>query len=401
MTPLFRHQVPARFMIFILVLSIFSIYQGHRKLSIAGSKEEGALSSSVPAPEAVEAPPSPSGKFLTIVTGASGNHMDVLFTNLMATVKWRIVDRFHDSYFDHLRVIAYDLDVDESTKSKNKERISSIPFAEYRSFDFNHYPAHFNIEVNRGNYAWKAAIIEEVVREEQANNNKREVNLVYWIDSGLVITTKCEDFDTDVEHCLQHGIYTPRNAPLNHSCHPGTAAYLNISEEMYKSGSGVASGIDLIDVKNKTVYDRIVKPWVDCSMVENCIAPPGASLRNHRYDQGVLSALLAKHAIQLTTKPGEAISTGPKSSASTSCVVRGNENRNGIPEGVLFNKEREKIISKADNGTMSVRYYCEGQEWFNTAISCHERVLYLKSSYKLSDHDSKVAILDQGCLCPP
>ena len=308
-----------------IFFSIFSIYQGVT-ISILGSKEVVALSSA-PVPGA-EAPPSQSGKFLTIITAASGNHMSVLFTNIMATVKWRIVDRLNESYFDRLRVIVYDLDVDESTKSKNKERISSIPFAEYRSFDFDHYPAHFNIGVNRGNYAWKPAIIEEVVREEQANNNGREVNLVYWIDSGLVISTKCEDFDTDVEHCLQHGIYTPRNGQLSRNCLPFTADYLNISEEMYNSGSGVSAGIFLVDVKNKTVYDRIVKPWVDCAMVEDCIAPPGSSIdksNHHKYDQAALGALLAKHSIQLTTKPGESISIGSKaSSASTSCVVRGN-----------------------------------------------------------------------------
>ena len=64
-------------------------------------------------------------------------------------------------------------------------------------------------------YAWKPTIIEEMVREEQAYNNAREVNLVYWIDSGLMV--KCEDFDTAVEHLsLQHGIYTPRNVSKIH-----------------------------------------------------------------------------------------------------------------------------------------------------------------------------------------
>lgn len=310
-----RRRRPSIIFISLMISIFFQYFQSTKvpgvTISTLGSNEVDALSSApVPGVEAppsqLEAPPSQSGKFLTIITGASGNHMSVLFTNIMATVKWRIVDRLNESYFDHLRVIVYDLDVDESTKSKNKERISSIPFAEYRSFDFDHYPAHFNIKVNRGNYAWKPAIIEEVVREEQANNNEREVNLVYWIDSGLVISTKCEDFDTDVEHCLKHGIYTPHNGRLSRNCHPGTAHYLNISEEMYNSGSGVSAGIFLVDVKNKTVYDRIVKPWVDCAMVEDCIAPPGASIdeRNHNYDQAALSALLAKHSIQLTTKPG-------------------------------------------------------------------------------------------------
>lgn len=164
-----------------------------------------------------------------------------------------------------------------------------------------------------GAYAWKPTIIEEVVREEQGSNNERGVNLVYWIDSGLVVTTKCTDFDTDLEHCLRHGIYTPCGGRVKSSCHKGTADYLNISEELWMNGSGVSAGIFLTDVKNKTVYDRIVKPWFDCALVKECIAPPGATLQNHKYDQGVLSALLAKNFIQLTEKQGETLKFGKQS----------------------------------------------------------------------------------------
>ena len=298
--------------------------------------------------------------------------------------------------------------MDESTKSRNKERISNIPFAEYRSFDYSRYPIHFNInDLNRGMYAWKPTIIEEMVREEQAYNNEREVNLVYWIDSGLVVSTKCEDFDTDVEHCLQHGIYTPRNGLLKDSCHKGTADYLNLTaEELYMNSPGVSAGIFLVDVKNKTVYDRIVKPWVDCAMVEDCIGPAGTSIanKNHNYDQGALSALLAKHSIQLTTKPGERIWYGKGASSTTSCVIRGDERRGKVQniEGMLFTNQKEKLV-REDNGTMNVQYYCRNQEWAKpgSVISCYERVLHTKGAYKMSDHDAKVLTLDEGCLCPP
>jgi len=157
-------------------------------------------------------------------------------------------------------------------------------------------------------------------------------------------------------------------------------------------------------VKNNTVYDRIVKPWFHCALVKECIAPPGATLNNHKYDQGVLCALLAKNSIQLTEKQGESIKFGKK---STSCIMRGRENGSDFtipnPERLLFTKQPEKIVREDDSGMMKEEdeYYCESQEWHRgSAISCYERVLHMKQAYKLSDHNAKVSTLDDGCLCP-
>ena len=341
--------------------------------------------------------PQQRGKYLTIVTGASGNHMDVLFTNLLASIQWRILDRFDESYFDHLRVLVYDLDVEENLRSKNRERISKIPFVEYRSFDYDSYPSFFNITQFAGEYAWKPTIIEDIVREEQSHNGEREVNLVYWIDSGLLVSRNCKDFDADVKHCLEHGIYTPRGGKnISKVCHQGTADYLGISKEMFHSNDHtlVSAGIFLVDVMNTTTYDKIVKQWAECALVEDCIAPPGATFRNHHQDQAALAVLLAKHSIQISARAGEIIMYGRQ---STSCVVRGRENGFKIPDPWrLFVKSQELIQLK--NETKS--HFCENQEWApGSAISCYERMLHLKNTYKMTDDDAKIAILDQGCAC--
>ena len=209
--------------------------------------------------------------------------MGVLFNNILATVQWRLFDRIHDSYFDHIRVIVYDLDIEDDLRNNNKRRISEqAPYVEYRPFDYATYPPHFNIKVNAGEYAWKPTIIEEVVREEQVHI-ERDVNLVYWIDSGLVISLNCVDFDSDVKHCLEHGLYTPRNgAGISKSTDKRTAEYLKLSDELYYSRStfAVSAGIFLVDVKNRTIYDKIVKPWTECARVKQCIAPDGSCLRD-------------------------------------------------------------------------------------------------------------------------
>ena len=163
-----------------------------------------------------------------------------------------------------------------------------------------------------------------------------------------------------------------------------------------------------MDVKNKTIYDRIVKPWFDCAMVEDCIGPEGTSIanKNHNYDQGALSALLAIESIQLTKKPGERIRYGKGMSSTTSCVIRGDERRGKVPniENMIFTKHKEEIV-REDNGTKNTQYYCRNQEWAKpgSGISCYERVLHTKKAYKMSDHDAKVLSLwdGDGCLCPP
>eukprot|EP00802_Teleaulax_amphioxeia_P013908 Tamp_13963.p1 GENE.Tamp_13963~~Tamp_13963.p1 ORF type:complete len:237 (+),score=16.65 Tamp_13963:403-1113(+) len=43
---------------------------------------------------------------------------------------------------------------------------------------------------------------------------------------------------------------------------------------------------------NATVWQELFLPWWRCALRENCIAPPGASRDNHRYEQSALSILL-------------------------------------------------------------------------------------------------------------
>ena len=88
-----------------------------------------------------------------------------------------------------------------------------------------------------------------------------------------------------------------------------TAEYLELSDDLYYSRSTFAysAGIFLVGVKNRTIYDKIVKPWTACARVRQCIAPDGYVFTRHNHDQSVLNCLLAKHSIQLTNKAGESI----------------------------------------------------------------------------------------------
>jgi hypothetical protein len=53
-------------------------------------------------------------------------------------------------------------------------------------------------------------------------------------------------------------------------------------------GSATADASDAL-VRN------VIRPWFECAMDRQCIAPDGSSRKNHRQDQAVLSYLVHRH----------------------------------------------------------------------------------------------------------
>ena len=98
----------------------------------------------------------------TIVTAFSGNHQ--------LSVQ-RLYSTLHRS--PHTRLVAYIL---RSNIPVHMESFSSWQNVEIREFDFDRRPAFMDLNVNKGEYAWKPQIIEEVVRDFGG--------LVLWMDSG-------------------------------------------------------------------------------------------------------------------------------------------------------------------------------------------------------------------------
>ena len=61
-----------------------------------------------------------------------------------------------------------------------------------------------------------------------------------------------------------------------------------------------------IDAENSTIRDGVLKPWVQCAMHFECIAPSGATKGTHQYAQSALSVLVHKVGVQgLPTKKND------------------------------------------------------------------------------------------------
>lgn len=98
------------------------------------------------------------------------------------------------------------------------------------------------------------------------------------MDAGVKIEDGGSPFQKDFLIAKKQGIYTPLSwIPLKHWTLKATADYLKLDNEIYESpgtreGSG---GIVLFDLKNHTIYDNVIKPWMFCARVKECIAPEG------------------------------------------------------------------------------------------------------------------------------
>ena len=58
-----------------------------------------------------------------------------------------------------------------------------------------------------------------------------------------------------------------------------------------KKGNFAATIIG-VDSKVPGAIDKIIKPWYECALVKECIAPEGSSRENHRQDQAALTVIM-------------------------------------------------------------------------------------------------------------
>jgi hypothetical protein len=92
----------------------------------------------------------------------------------------------------HTRFVAYILPSDQDVDPASSAEWQNV---EIRTFDFSRRPAWVDVTVNRGEYAWKPLIVEEIVRDYGG--------LVFWMDAGDIIT---EDFTRTWNEVARRGM---------------------------------------------------------------------------------------------------------------------------------------------------------------------------------------------------
>ena len=165
----------------------------------------------------------------------------------------------------------------------------------YHKFDFAAYPAHLNIEVAAGEYAWKPVIVAEVVERVRESGARDDV---LWTDAGSYFHT-LEPIAARLRSGA--GLWVRRSSgTMGQWTHPlmferlreGPAGYAD-RPNADATLVGFATGHASRAIRDR-VFDDIVAPWRAGALDRDCIAPPGSSRRNHRQDQALLSYLVHK-----------------------------------------------------------------------------------------------------------
>ncbi len=176
------------------------------------------------------------------------------------------------------KIVVYDIGLTNSQIQKLK----NYKLSEFKKFDFNKYPKFFSERDEFGKlgaYAWKSAIINEVLENETKD-------IVIWFDAGNILTGKLSKLKKAL---LFNNFYSPLSSgKLKDWCHFKTLNFLNANNILKKPN--LTGGLVGFNSSSKEARE-FAKKWFDYSLIEECIAPEGSNRNNHRQDQSVLSIL--------------------------------------------------------------------------------------------------------------
>lgn len=233
-------------------------------------------------------PTSKPGKFYkgetelpVIVTGASMNHMhevEALFERLNTLVR---------PDYPSIKVYFYDLGLTSWQRAEVKEICDCTVI----SFPFERYPPHVR---RLNNYSWKPLIIAMMLKNFQ---------FVLWIDSSIQIQTAY--LDPLFKRAKAKGVIAKYDGFLLPShTHQDTYKFLGETPCVFRESGEFSASFLLFHTENKIIRDYLIKPWVACALIEDCMRTKHEETSLllcwthkhyhacHRYDQAVFGLLL-------------------------------------------------------------------------------------------------------------
>tara|TARA_B110000008_G_scaffold129877_1_gene132134 strand:- start:1214 stop:2437 length:1224 start_codon:yes stop_codon:yes gene_type:complete len=208
-------------------------------------------------------------KRLKIITASDSKFYDSLI---------QLIDSIR-TFEPDAKIVLYDIGLNNS----QIEKLKNYKLFEFKKFDFNKYPQFFSDRDEFGKlgaYAWKSAIINEVLENETKD-------IVIWFDAGNILTGKLTKLKKVI---LFNSFYSPLSAGnLKDWCHFKTLSFLNAGNNILKKPN-LTGG--LVGFNSSTSQAKeFAKKWFKYSLIKECISPEGSDRNNHRQDQSVLSIL--------------------------------------------------------------------------------------------------------------
>ena len=224
---------------------------------------------------------------LVVVTAFSENHFEEA-KDMIASMQTCLPDK---------KIIVYDLGL----SSTNKNEVRKYCNVELRSFPFKHYRQPHVKDLKT--YAWKPVIVKLV---------SQEYDVIMYGDASLRMTS------CDMSRALHHLLKFPfldlslTSFSAIEFTHDGMMKYLHYPEHP-KHRKDIAQ-LETLQATcflmwaNSVMLEKLIKPWLDCALHQECIAPKGSRLRPcnfsdvghgryvgcHRYDQSALNLILAR-----------------------------------------------------------------------------------------------------------
>jgi hypothetical protein len=205
---------------------------------------------------------------LFIVTGASSNHFACL-KNLLFSLSTFEADT---------SVVVYDLGL----QSEELGELKRDHRCDVRRFPYENYPPHVNLAIHRRSCAWKPIIIADLLAETGGS--------VLWLDAGNLVHQR---LDQTRKLLAEYGLCSPRSTGfITKWTHAGTLQYLDAGPDLLNLGNRNAAIVGFAP-EHKGIK-ALAERWKACALDADCITPAGATWQNHRFDQAVLSVLIAQ-----------------------------------------------------------------------------------------------------------
>lgn len=208
---------------------------------------------------------------MTFITGANAPFFQSLRDNLLSSLF---------KYEPTSPIVVWDLGLDTDQRQEleqiadERAKMGGVTIRDYPEQEL---PPHYNMKC--WNYAFKSYCIYHSLRDVKTR-------FAFWLDAGCGIRGK---LDAERTILSMYGFYSPfSSTTVGKLTVPQLLADFYDDKCEYAPIQMLSSGVDGFDIQNPFTW-KLVSEWYRTGMVENLLAPQGASLANHRYDQSLLS----------------------------------------------------------------------------------------------------------------
>ncbi|MGA8260697.1 MAG: glycosyltransferase family 10 [Arenicellales bacterium] len=212
------------------------------------------------------------GRFMVFVTAVSPRYFPAL-KNLVGSIHYWAPDR---------RVVVYNLGLEIAQLAEIDRWRNTTVVREFLPGDA---PPHVRV---LHTYAWKPVAIGHAIGHHDA---------ILWIDAGSDLRSPPDA----MLHYLEtdgHFFVQGQDLDMTLMSHDGCYEALGATKSEFKDLQHFAGNLQGY-VRDGRAHRRVLRPLVEHALEQECIAPAGSNLSNHRFDQTLLSILIYRSGLDV------------------------------------------------------------------------------------------------------